>query len=563
MLAKRLHLLGLLLFGLSWLSNDHYRPWVNFHAETLAGAGVLCMFAGLLSERRAALVVPVIAIWPLVAGSVAWGSWAAGVGLFAGDALIVSLYCVLASAALVIGHAWANREPERMASPKQQSALEWLACLLVFVAILSAAIGLLQWLQMTDALGVYVVQADVGDRALGNMGQPNQLATLLLAGMAAMLFLYERTRIGGIAFGLGIGFLTGVLVLTQSRAGMLSALVVVVLLLVKTPWLSRLRRAPVLIWLAVYFGCVAVLPLVTEWLYLGAGRDLESMTRTSDRLIIWRQMVAGIAKAPWFGYGWNQTPTAHAAGALAVPGSMTYAYAHNVILDLLAWNGVPLGLFWTGLLAWWLVSRTIAVVAVPAIAAMAGLLPLVVHSLLEYPFAYAYFLALGGLLVGVVEAFHCKPRTWEVRRAWGWIVVAPFFAVGVQVCRDYIAVEEDFRIVRFEDLRIGKTPMQYEAPDILLLTQMSDMLKVARAKVSPNMSIHDLERMRRVALRFPWPAVHLSYASALALNGDAEGAARAMRVFRSMFGEVRYQSAKAQINALMANHSGAASVPMP
>ena len=86
---------------------------------------------------------------------------------------------------------------------------------------------------------------------------------------------------------------------------------------------------------------------------------------------MWQQVGYAVAQSPWLGYGWNQTPTAHAAGAIAFPGSVPYNYAHNFVMDMLAWNGLPLGLLLCSAITWWFFTRIRTSVRLDAVHAMA------------------------------------------------------------------------------------------------------------------------------------------------------------------------------------------------
>jgi hypothetical protein len=224
------------------------------------------------------------------------------------------------------------------------------------------------------------------------------------------------------------------------------------------------------------------------------------------------------------------------------------------VLDLIVWNGIPIGLLFTGLMAWWFWSRVRGAVSPVAIAAMAGLLPVAVHSLVEYPSAYAYFLVLSGLLVGVVEACHAGARSVPLRRRWAWAVVLPCALVGAYVCYEYFLIEEDLRITRFENMRIGKTSADYQVPDVWMLSQLSEMLYAARARPTPGMATGEIERLRRVAMRFAWGALHMRYVTALALNGDPQGAAAHMRRMRAVFGDEYYEAARQSLRLLQQDY---------
>jgi O-antigen ligase len=547
--VSRPYTFGLFLFGLSWLGFDHYRPWVNFHSELLAFAGLFCLIAGvLLYDKQRQWVVPqapaLLGLLPLLV----WGQYASGLVYFSGDALLSSLYCTGFLVAVLAGHALGNGFVSQGAPGTQLTGLMhalWTA------ALISAGIGLAQWLNVAGALGMYAVQSDVGDRAMGNLGQANQLATLLLMGIVALAYTYERRLLGSAAFTLGLGFFTAVLVLTQSRAGMLSVMVLAAFLYSKGGARSvRWSRRTVLIWVACFFAFTFALPLVSELLYLGDLRGVSSVGSISQRWLLWKQVVSGLAQSPWFGYGWNQTAAAQAAGALAFPGEMPATYAHNLMLDLLAWTGVPLGLFLTACIAYWFGTRMWSSVGRDSVYAMACLLPLAVHSLLEYPFAYAYFLIAAGLMVGVVEAGRLPGKTVALRLRWVWAFWVICLATGSYLAYEYFQIEEDFRVVRFENLNLGATPAVYLAPRIVLTTQLGAMLESRRLTIAPGMSKPALDSMRLVAQRFNDNVPRFRYALALALNGDPQEAQRQLIIIRSLFGQAYYLSCLVELRRL-------------
>lgn len=541
MQISRNAVLGLTVFTLSWLAYDHYRPWSAFHAEMLALAGLGLMLGSFLFSRKPPylLRLPYIGLGVAAVALLPWVQYLAGVSLFAGDALLASMYLCAFLGALWIGHASVAQGDDPQRLQRLFFCSFWLA------ALLSAVIGLLQWLDLQDVLGTYVVKLELGSRAAGNLGQANQLATLLLLGMMALTYLHQQRVIGRLGWSSAMAFMTLVLVLTGSRAGMLNVLVLLIFLL----WKCRkqdigLSAGMVWAWALGFVACHVLLPFAAETLLLEEGRGIASLTHTNDRWVIWTQMVHGIWASPWVGYGWNQTPTAQMVGAMVVPGTLTVTHAHNFILDMLAWNGIPLGLLITGVLGWWFATRLWRVRTASGVYAMAALLPIGVHSMVEFPFAYAYFLIAAGFLVGMVEASMVSMKTVKLNLAWsrGWLVL--WLALGSYVVYEYFLIEEDFRVVRFENLRIGKTPAEYEVPNVWMLSHMGTMLKVARFQPAPGMNQEAMEDLRKVARRFAYGAINLRYALALGLNGDPEGAAKEMRLIRGLYGEFYYQAAK-------------------
>jgi O-antigen ligase len=527
--------LGWVLFGLSWLLPNHYRPWVNFHSEVMAFGALAALMMGMLLTRPAAVRWPSVAGWILVAAILPWLQWVLGISLFAGDALLNSYYLLAWATAIFLGY--------HLTSAKDAGSVLAMMHLLWIAALLSAMIGLTQWLNLAEVLGIYATQTDAGDRAMGNLAQPNQLATLLLMGMVAYGYIFEQGVIGRLGFAMGISFMTAVLVLTQSRAGMIGVLAITLFFLMKrSHLLSRLNAKLVLAWALLFIAATALLPHASQALLISGGRI--TLTTTSDRILIWLQTLEGIRQAPWSGYGWNQTSSAQMVGALAYPGDITFSYAHNVLLDIVAWNGIPLGFLLIGLGFYWFCTRIYRVVGLEASYAMGCLLPFTIHSLVEFPFAYAYFLLVAGLMMGIVEASMGASNGWQINRRWSGSALAVWVVVGGYMTYEYLLIEEDFRIVRFENMHVGKTEASYQVPDVWMLSHMATMLKVARQPAVPDMTAQQLDDLRRVSSRLPWGALNLRYAIALGLNGDAAGARHMMAVVHSLYGEGFYRAAK-------------------
>ena len=543
--ASRTYALGLLFFTLSWLAYDHYRPWVNFHSEMLAFVGLFCLIASALLCHRQPATLPRARVWIALTAFVPWLQYATGISLFAGDALLSSLYLSGLLGAVFVGYSLS------VAQAGQPDRVAGLMHCLWIAAMVSAAIGIAQWLNVQGPLAMYAVQSDLGDRAMGNLGQANQLATLLLMGMVAYAYVFERWVIGRLAFFAGIAFMSLALIMSQSRAGMLSVMALAVFMVWKKKT-ARLRIASkaIALWAVCFFMGTLLLPYLSNALLMASVRSLNDAGPVSERWRMWQQISYAVFQSPWVGYGWNQTPTAHAAGAVAFPGSATYTNAHNFVMDMLAWNGLPLGLLLTGAIAYWFVTRIRSSVSTEAVFAMACLLPVAVHSMLEYPFAYAYFLIACGFMVGIVEAAELPAKAITVNRRLAWGVLALWVAVGSYLTYEYFLIEEDFRVVRFENLRIGVTPQTYEIPNVWMASHMAAMLKAGRQVAQPNMPNADIENLRKASERFAYGAVRFRYVQALALNGNVPEANRQMKIIRGMFGEAYYAACKEEIRRL-------------
>lgn len=542
-----------LFFIVTWLLPNHYPPWVNFHSESLAflGLGILAV-VWLKSSHSNSLALPGIAIAALALAVIPWAQYAGGMVFFCGDAFISSFFSVGLAIAIALGCAHTSSDAGTRSVP-------WLfpAHALLAAALVSGLLAVLQWLSLTDSFSTFVAVTDVGDRAMANLGQPNQLGTLLLMGLVALVLMFEVLKISQLLLVLGTIFLTWGVVLTASRTAMLSALVMAGFLFYKIRARSllgeplRLRGVYVLLWLILFGLAWMSLPWVNSALLLADDRGI-ALLENNGRVAIWLQTLYAIYEAPWLGYGWNQTPVAQAVGALHSPGELAFTNAHNIVLDLLAWVGLPFGLLITAGFAYWLYARVKAVQSTQAICAMAMLLPVLVHSLLEFPFAYAYFLLTAGLLIGVIEAACVTNARYFVTRRVASVALALLAVVGCYSAYEYLLIEEDYRVARFENLRVGTTPVDYSRPPILVHTQMAAMLAALRQPAVRGMDNVQMERLRKVSLRFGMRPLVFRYAVALGLNGEPVAADRQMQVFRGMFGERAYQRFKTEIRTLQA-----------
>lgn len=527
-----------LLAVLAWLLPNHYPPWANFHSESLALAAILIMCCAAIRQRSRPLQVPASAIVIVVTSLIPLLQWAGGIVFFIGDALISTLYLLVLAITIVI---WYSSSPDKTQNSKPLWLLIFAEILLV-AALASALMGFLQWLSLTGDMTTFVTYIEPGERVMANLGQPNQFATLLLMGILALCFLFEAKKLGYFALALGSIFMGWVIVLTGSRTALLGSVTVVCFLLFKVRKKQlRLSAMHLIAWLVCFLGFWLIFPGLNNLLMIGNGRSV-ALTDENGRYGIWIQTVMAISQSPWLGYGWNQTSVAQAKGAEYVSGTLIFSYAHNIVLDLLAWVGIPIGIILTLFIVGWFLHTAVRTTRTDGIYAVAMLLPLVVHSMLEFPFAYAYFLFAAGLLAGIAEASIQRTATIFIpTRMARYMCISLTFTVFYGAY-EYLLIEEDYRVARFESLNVGRTPADYEKPTVLLHTQLSALLAALRQPAIPGMSPEELERLRQVSLRFGHSTLSYRYALALALNDYPQAAGQQLELIKAIFGERYYQA---------------------
>ncbi|MBI2745904.1 MAG: O-antigen ligase C-terminal domain-containing protein [Burkholderiales bacterium] len=540
-----LTLAGMALVLASWLMPLHILPWVSWHSEVpaflavfLLVLGGLTAWVGRVRGTTLRISLPVSMLFWLALCLLVLLQWISGQIGFAGDALVLGLYFALCSLAWGLGYVanLADRAKDLLLEP----SLEIVAWTLLAGASASAVIAMAQAFDVWETAG-WITRMPQLRRPGGNIGQPNQLATLLVMGIVSLLFLHQYKRMGRYVAGMLLLMLAVGLAATESRAGLLSITVLVIL------W-WRIGRSHMGLRVKPWFVIAAFmvfLALYVSWPSMMSQADplaqaVQVNTKVGMRLVVWPQLMEAIALRPWAGWGLREVPAAHNAVVSEHATSEPWSYAHNLVLDLALGVGIPLTIVILGGIALWLRRRLIASVNHQAWYCIAAVLPVAVHSLFEFPFAYAYFLAPAMFLLGSWEAMTGAKACLHVRIKTAAVFVALISAVAAWSVIEYVRIEEDFRVVRFESLRLGKTPVDHERPRVLLLTQLDALLHAGRIEPGPDMSPETIELARKTAMRYPWPATQNRYALSLALNGQPEEALRQLRVIRAQHGEWTY-----------------------
>ena len=296
-----------------------------------------------------------------------------------------------------------------------ERAFEAVCIGLVVAGVASSAIGLIQVFLPHLPDGAWIAEASIPGRATGNVRQPNHLSSLLLWSMAAAVWLGERRPAWRVALWAGAVLFAEVIVLSASRTGLVGMFVL-------TAWgvldrrLSRRTRiflmaAPVLY--GVLWGVSTLAAGATHQAFEGAKRMSGSGLYVSySRYKIWDNALSLIAMHPWLGVGfgefnfaWSLTPFPNRPVAF-------FDHAHNLMLQFGAELGVPLTLIVCGLIgyAMWAALRNALAsgrdddadaTAPMARAAFVMVFMVAVHSMLEYPLWYSYFLLPAAFVFGL------------------------------------------------------------------------------------------------------------------------------------------------------------------
>lgn len=300
-----------------------------------------------------------------------------------------------ASAALALGV---------VAVGRVSSAVLWRAAVWAWVvaAVLSAGMGLLQYLDLAADFAPWVNQADLGV-VYANLRQRNQFATLCAIGLAALAWgtaAYSASGRGkgivGMAGLLAAAWIGMVWGLTGSRTGLLELVLLWLLALVwrfAAPAPGRVW--PVLIAATLAYGLAATgfLPGLGDGGTPLLARVWEGSTTCASRLTLWANVWQAAVQKPWLGWGWGELGYAQFMTLTTGPRFCDLLdNAHNLPLHLAVTLGLPLAALLVALtlaLVWrgqpWRAAQPGARLAW-AVLGVVGL-----HSLLEYPLWYGPF----------------------------------------------------------------------------------------------------------------------------------------------------------------------------
>jgi len=429
-----------------------------------------------------------------LAASLLWVPQVVDRALTAG--LLASLMCV-----------WLMAAVGRRAAA-DANLLRWLAVGLLVASLISAVLGVLQYLGLARELAPWVNQPLRGE-AFANLRQRNQFGSLTSLGLVVLLGWmaantqekpYSRAS-QALAF-LALNVLAVGAACSMSRTAAVQWMVVSVWMAVwawqrdkqgsaaahkSWIWLAWVAPVLVVVW-------SAFMPAVSSALSgePGASLVLRVAGQTQDyaicggRRVLWTNVLALIAQHPWLGWGWGETDYAHfMTGYSSLRFCDMLDNAHDFPLHLALEFGVPFALAVMALLGVWVIRRT------PwrephawRMMAWCLLLVLGLHSLLEYPLWYGPFQMTLGLAVGLLWAPHNSP-TVPARQEGPMLVAAVLFTGCLYAAWDFNRVGQIYRQAASRDAAYRDNPLHH-AKQSWLFKNQADFAELTTQTVTPN-----------------------------------------------------------------------------
>ncbi|WP_431264279.1 Wzy polymerase domain-containing protein [Roseateles chitinivorans] len=298
---------------------------------------------------------------------------------------------------------------------RQRDAVLTLFCVaLVGAGLLSVVVCIVQMFFPELANGVLIARSGVVGSAVGNMRQPNHLASLLMWACVGAVWLEQggwlgrrlrSVQAGTAALYVMLFLFVFCVVLSGSRTGWIGIALLVIWGAIDGRLAPRVRIA--LVSTAAMFGiCWGLMDLYAA----GGHHAFRAQSRLSDegagspsRLAILKNAVGLLEQYPLTGSGWGDFNLAWTLTPFPDRPVAFFDHTHNLEMQLLVEMGLPLGLLTLGLLAWGLATGLWRAIQSGPAGHCAGMLVAMigVHSQVEYPLWYAYFLLPAALAFGL------------------------------------------------------------------------------------------------------------------------------------------------------------------
>lgn len=413
------------LIGVIPLLVPHYGLATSFYSEWAAFAlGLAACFPLLSRNFWLHLTIPQSAVW-LSALVVLIALQAPLVGhAYATQAWLPGIYLAWA-AVLVILSTWIR---EQLGLERTLAVFAWA---LVAGGALSAAIGIAQHVDVTGVLASFVDAK--GSSIHGNTGQRNHFATQIALASFALIYLRAENKVNRLLAILLLAIFALVLTASSSRAAVTYIFAGFLLALLsyraaRTVIHRRLLRGTTLL-LAFFMLFQYLLPPLNDgfrYLLAAMGFDvggldmLVTLQRSASdgidvRLSEWHKAWLMFLESPLWGvgighYGWHSFNYQALPEFATVSKPNLFNHSHNLILQVLAELGIA-GLLALILLAVAWLRQVLPLWKNPSHWLLLTLaVVLLLHSNVEYPLWYSYFLGIAAILLGLGDRSMVKVR---------------------------------------------------------------------------------------------------------------------------------------------------------
>jgi hypothetical protein len=523
---------------ISYLLPFHVYPFAAFYNDWLVIFGVGISILALGRQSFTVVSIPWVTILPLSLALIIAVQALCGMLIVSWDAILPILYCIIAAVCIVLGATLSSSVScaTRVCGTLSRAYM--------YAGLISVILILIQYFGWGSFLSPLVLNIGSGGiapiRPSANIGQPNNLALLFCISIASTWYLFQINRLrGNISFILILFFLAG-LAITQSRIGwLIIPLSAFLMLHIHKKDNCRQVTGYLTVGLGVaYVFFVITLPHITQLLQgvtISSPMERIGTRANSERLGMIYQALQMSVTHPWFGVGWYQFGPQQLAIALKFPPTAYAQHSHNIFLNFAAELGWVFTIIFFGILVYWIfIINLIKSANKEGWFALLVFLAVFIHSLVEFPLWYAYFLLPVSVLMGVIHQERLGAKKIVFSRA-PIIAISLFFILGlILVEKDYRRLTNGFWILEVELKGYQIKELTTERPNITLFPHFYEYFKVLKMEPRSGMTSQEIKMATDVVSRFGYSSALLELALIYALNNKADDAVKILIVISKL-----------------------------
>lgn len=449
------------LFFLPFLVPIHTAPLPAFYAEWLAASLGLIAVLGLLRNTHA-IEIPYVALLPIGLAALLLLDMGTHPNIDHSGHILALLYLSLSFVVMLATSALSNS----MGRYGLAIILGWAA---LAGGIVNALIAIIQHWNIDTPLNS-LVAAQLSVRGYGNLAQSNHFATQLAIALGALTMLFTMRRINW-PFGVAMATILMIgLSLSGSRSGWLYLIATIVLAILYRHQ-SGSEQSHRFLWFALgalvlfsalqmFFATIVTAnpsPSGTHTDITTAMARLASSPEPFEvRATLWRNALRMFLEAPTFGvgyqgYSWNffLIESTSPSPLYRLDENHVWSNCHNLPLQLLAELGIGAGALLMGF-GYWLFRTYRRIQSTEHCGVLVMLAVTLVHSLIEYPLYYLYFLLPFSVLTVLAseEVWHVQISQIALR-----LGTVGMLAVGGVVL---VLTQSDYRVIEAIHTQTGK-----------------------------------------------------------------------------------------------------------
>ncbi|WP_180084565.1 PglL family O-oligosaccharyltransferase [Acinetobacter sp. YH12145] len=437
-------LLSAIMLALAWLNTSYFQPWVTFISDYCAFTSLFFFIVVIVFfKENTKIEIPYINLFLIFIILIPIIQYQFGIIIYWSTAFLSSSYLIGFFLSIIFGYNYYKKDP---------GILNKIIFLFVICAIFQSLISIVQWLGLSADIS-WIIERN-SSRMYGNFAQPNHLASFLLAALVGLLYLREKENIGWLITNTLSFIFIFSLVLTQSRTSLITFLFITLYIIFYSKYFDNIRIKSIFYMNLIFWFLTFFTQELNVRLNESVGLNIiikssmqQRITTGYDRIDMWKNYLSYIYDQPWFGYGWGQVQLSQYYHINSM--KVWYTSSHNIILDILLWNGIVVGLLIVIFTFIFMVKIFIHLPRCELLLIYLMVFVFFIHAFFEFPLDYAYFLLPVGILIGILQAVSNKGvHVITVRLSYFYFVIFLYVFLMVRIWWEYgWIVQENHRAV--------------------------------------------------------------------------------------------------------------------